>query len=92
MIVTGAAFKGQAARQVQAELEDLHGAVPLLVIAEPQQALAVAQTMRAAEDMIILTGSTYMIDQMLNPDPYLRTLNATCGWRTRETQPEGSRT
>lgn len=92
MIVTGAAFKGQAARQVQAELEDLHGAVPLLVIAEPQQALSVAQAMRAAEDIIILTGSTYMIDQILNPDPYLRTLNATCGWRTRETQAEGSRT
>ncbi len=92
MIVTGAAFKSRDARQVRAELEDVHSAVPLLVIAEPQQALAVAQAMRAAEDMIILTGSTYMIDQILNPDPYLRTLNATCGWRVRETQAEGSRT
>lgn len=92
IIVTGAAFKGQDVHQVRAELEDVHSAVPLLVIAEPQQALAVAQAMRAAEDMIILTGSTYIIDQMLNPDPYLRTLNATCGWRTREAQTEGSRT
>ena len=37
--------------------------------------------MRGSQDIILLTGSTYMIEQVLNPDPYLRHLSATFGWR-----------
>jgi hypothetical protein len=37
--------------------------------------------MRQPGDVILLTGSTYMIEQALNADPYLRTLGATFGWR-----------
>ena len=42
---------------------------PTLVISEPRQALQMAQSMRHNDDVIILTGSTYMIEQVLNPDP-----------------------
>jgi hypothetical protein len=28
-----------------------------------------------------------MIDQLLNPDPYLQTINATWGWRARQDTP-----
>lgn len=42
-------------------------------------------TMGTADDVIILTGSTYMIDQILNTDPHLRHLNATFGWRVGHT-------
>ena len=44
-----------------------------------------ARSLRRPGDVIILTGSTYMIEQALNPDPYLRYLSAHFGWRTTET-------
>ena len=33
---------------------------------------------------VVLTGSTYMIEQALNPDPYLRHMSANFGWRMQE--------
>ncbi len=91
MIVTGASYKGQEPGKVQKELAALTGGIPVLVIADPRQALDVAQTMQRENDVIILTGSTYMIEQVLNPDPYLRTLSATYGWRTHvETEATGT--
>lgn len=82
IIVTGSSYKGQDPGKVQRELSALTGDTPVLVISDPRQALDVARTMRRNDDVIILTGSTYMIEQVLNPDPYLRTLSATYGWRT----------
>ena len=82
IIVTGASYKGQEPGKVQQELAALTGGIPVLVIGDPPQALNVAQSMQRDNDVIILTGSTYMIEQVLNPDPYLRTLSATYGWRT----------
>lgn len=82
IIVTGASYKGQEPGKVQRELAALTSGIPVLVIADPRQALDVAQSMQRADDVIILTGSTYMIEQVLNPDPYLRMLSATYGWRT----------
>ncbi len=82
IIVTGASYKGQEPGKVQKELSAMTSGIPVLVIADPRQSLDVAQTMQRENDVIILTGSTYMIEQVLNPDPYLRTLSATYGWRT----------
>jgi len=82
IIVTGASYKGQEPGKVQKELSALTSGIPVLVIADPLQALDVAKTMQRENDVIILTGSTYMIEQVLNPDPYLRTLSASYGWRT----------
>lgn len=89
IIVTGSSYKGQDPVEVRDELSALTGDTPVLVIYEPRQALHVAKSMRVWEpagrgelpDVILLTGSTYMIEQALNPDPYLRTLSATFGWR-----------
>ncbi|MCP5107574.1 MAG: hypothetical protein GY950_29570, partial [bacterium] len=33
-------------------------------------------------EMLVLTGSAYMIDQALNPNPYIKHMNATFGRRT----------
>jgi folylpolyglutamate synthase/dihydropteroate synthase len=82
IIVTGASFKGQSPEQVQREIQSLVPDTPTLVIAEPRQAFQVAKSMRVNDEIIFLTGSTYMIEQVLNPDPYARYLNATFGWRT----------
>ncbi|MCB0046684.1 MAG: hypothetical protein H6642_09875 [Caldilineaceae bacterium] len=84
IIVTGASFKGQDPGEVRRQLDALNLDIPTLVISEPRQALELADSMRHDDDVIILTGSTYMIEQVLNPDPYLRTMSATFGWRMDE--------
>jgi dihydrofolate synthase/folylpolyglutamate synthase len=84
IIVTGASYKGQDPAAVRGAIEPLAGDTPVLVIADPQQALQVAKAMRTEQDIVLLTGSTYMIEQVLNPDPYLRYLSATYGWRTQQ--------
>ncbi|MDI9547991.1 MAG: hypothetical protein QM346_10370 [Chloroflexota bacterium] len=81
IIVTGSSYKGQDPSAVRDELNALTGDTPVLVIYEARQALQVAKSMRSGDDVVLLTGSTYMIEQALNPDPYLRTLSATFGWR-----------
>jgi dihydrofolate synthase/folylpolyglutamate synthase len=91
IIVTGASFKGQDPSKVQQELAAMTGNIPVLVINDPRQALAMAQSMQRGDDVIMLTGSTYMIEQALNPDPYLRTLSNTFGWRVQvDTEASGT--
>ena len=92
IIITGASFKGQDPNQVRDELESLNLDTPIMVILEPRLALQVAKEMRQAKDIIILTGSTYMIEQVLNPDPYLRHLNSTFGWTGQSFQDSCSST
>lgn len=90
IIVTGTpdmSFKGQDPQHIKQALDAPGTTIPILVVADPRQAVAVAQALREADDIIILAGSTYMIDQALNPDPYLRHLNATFGWRTQQDTP-----
>ncbi len=86
IIVTGASYKGQDPAAVRAGIEQVAGETPILVIADARQAVAVAKTMRSGQDVIVLTGSTYMIEQVLNPDPYLRYMHANFGWRTHHDQ------
>lgn len=81
IIVTGASYKGQEPGKVQQELAGLTSGVPVLVISDPGQALEVAQSMQREDDVILLTGSTYTIEQALNADPYLRSLSSSFGWR-----------
>ena len=81
ILVTGASFKGQDPGEVRTQIDALGIEVPTLVISEPRQALEVARSLKQANDVVILTGSTYMIEQVLNQDPYMRHLSATFGWR-----------
>jgi len=83
IIVTGASYKGQDPAKVQHEISTITGDIPTLLVAEPQAAYQVARSIQGDEDIIIVTGSTYTIEQIFNPDAYLRTLSATFGWRTK---------
>ena len=84
IIITGASFRGQDPSDVRRQVAAIGLDTPTLVISEPRQALQMAQSMRHNDDVIILTGSTYMIEQVLNPDPYLRHMSANFGWRMDE--------
>jgi len=83
IIVTGASYKGQDPAKVQSEIAAMTGGTPTIVVAEPRQAYQVARSMQGPEDLVIVTGSTYTIEQIFNPDPYLRYLSANFGWRTK---------
>ncbi len=84
IIVTSASFKGQEPARVREEIAAIVGDTPVLLTFDPQQALRTARDLQRPGEVIILTGSTYMIEQALNPDPYLRYLSAHFGWRTVE--------
>jgi len=89
VFVAGASFKGREPHEVAALLETCNERnTPITVCPDPREALAQAQAMRGPEDVIVLTGSTYMIDQTLNPDEYLRQINASYGWRYHKEGPE----
>ena len=84
VIVTNASYRSQDPTAVKKDIDTIAGAPPTFVIPDSQQALQLAKSIREADEVIILTGSAYLIDQALNPDPYLRYLNATQGWREVE--------
>ncbi|HUN22219.1 MAG TPA: hypothetical protein PK299_03690 [Anaerolineales bacterium] len=81
LVLSSAAYKGVSLAELQAELTTLAGDVPLHWVEQPHTALHTARQLQQAGQAIVLTGSTYLIEQVLNPDPYLRHLNATFGWR-----------
>jgi folylpolyglutamate synthase/dihydropteroate synthase len=84
IIITGASFKGQDPNVVQQQIREVAKETPSLVIADPRHALQTAKSMQTELDIIVLTGSTYMIEQVLNPDDYMRYLNSSFGWRMEE--------
>lgn len=83
IVVTHSAFKGQSPAAIGQALAALHPAAPIVAVEDARDALEQARAMCPPDGAVILTGSTYMIDQALNPDTYLRHLNATYGWRER---------
>lgn len=81
LILCQSSFKGQDVAAIHAQIATTDAAPPLLVIADPSHALAAARAQQLPNEPILITGSTYVIDQALNRDPYLRSLNGTYGWR-----------
>ncbi len=88
LIVTTPPYRGRPATEVAAELSAAHPDAPVEVIDDPHRAIARARELRGGTDVVVVTGSTYAVDAALNPDPYLRHLNATMGWRHRNAVPE----
>lgn len=79
IVLTGASYAGQD----PVELGDtLRRDFPQVEsIPEPADALEKEKKRLKPEDILVLTGSAYMIDQALNPNPFLKLLNATFGRR-----------
>ena len=81
LTLTRAGFKGHDPEDLRQELEVQDVEIPVEVCADPQEAVATALERRPSAGVVVLTGSTFTIDQALNPDPLLKHLNATYGWR-----------
>ena len=81
IVVTSAGYKGQDPEAVYSLLREAYPALPMHLSTKPRLTLKVAKSLRSKSEPIIFTGSTYMIDQALNPDDRLRHLNGVYGWR-----------
>jgi hypothetical protein len=81
IVVTSAGFKGQDAGKVYSSLRKKYPALPIHLEANPRATAKVAKNLRGPGEVVVFTGSTYMIDQALNPDDRLRHLNMMQGWR-----------
>ncbi len=81
IVVTSSGFKGQDPAKVYTSLRDAFPETPIHLAPNPGTTLSVAKNLRGPSEVIVFTGSTYMIDQALNQDEYLRHLNASVGWR-----------
>jgi dihydrofolate synthase / folylpolyglutamate synthase len=88
IVVTAAGYKGQDPGKVHAAIRERFPSLPIQLVPDPQTTLKVAKNLRRGREVIIFTGSTYMIDQALNPDERLRHLNATYGWRNERMRKE----
>jgi len=81
VILTGASYAGRDPRELLAECRAAFPELPAVVEPEPGAALARAEREREGGQVVVLTGSAYTLDQALNPDPFLRRLNAEYGRR-----------
>lgn len=77
--VTSASYKGrdpsQVAIEIRAEFESVS------VAADPAEAFQQELDRLRDDEVLVLTGSVYLIDQVLNPDSFLRETNASFGRR-----------
>ncbi len=81
IIVTSASYPGQDPEAIADQLRRAFN--PIIVQPDPRQAYREARDQLQSGQILVLTGSAYMIDQALNPNRYLRHLNASFGWRGR---------
>ena len=79
--VTGASYAGQDPEEVAEALR--HDFPNVTAISRPVDAFSWAREQLKEDEILVLTGSAYMIDQALNPNPYIRDTNASFGRRAQ---------
>lgn len=82
IVVTSASYAGQDPQEMGAALEKIYKNIE--IIEKPEKALETEKKRLKDDQILVLTGSAYMIDQALNPNPYIRHLNATFGRRVTQ--------
>ena len=80
--VTSATRTGSDAGEVAAALSGEFA--PVRVESDPVRAFREERERLEEGEILVVTGSAYMIDQALNPDPFLRETNASYGRRQPE--------
>lgn len=79
LAVTSASYPGRDPADVASQLR--RAFQPVAVHQDPCEAYARELDALEEGQHLVLTGSAYMIDQALNPNPYIGHMNATFGWR-----------
>ena len=84
VVATSPTYKGVPASLLAASLQP-HVTETVLTEDNPSHAVLRARGMaQQLGGVVVVTGSMYMIDQALNPDPYVRYMNTHYGWRFPE--------
>src|SRR5690606_34896497 len=84
IVITQPGYKGVPADLLAASLSrDNPRRVPLTVEANPMAAAGLLRQRINGGfiDIGVMTGSMYMLDEALNPNPYISYLNRNFGWR-----------
>ena len=82
IVATQPRFKGVPAELLASSLRTAMPDIPITVEASAAHALLRARQQAAdVGGIVVATGSMYMLDEALNPNPYVKHLNATYGWR-----------
>lgn len=81
IVFTSASYAGRPPEELLGECTTDWPQLPATVIQDPVRALDAAMQERKDDELVLLTGSAYSIDQALNPDPVLKRLNAEYGRR-----------
>ncbi len=79
IVITSASYAGQDPNELAEQLRKDFQSIE--VIEDPKAAFDREKQRLKENQILVLTGSAYMIDQALNPNPYIRHLNATFGRR-----------
>ena len=87
VVVTESGYRGRSAKAMAAELAAAYPESVVSAVAEPRAAVTAAGDLRKPGEPIVVTGSTYVVDEALNPDPRLARMNAMMGWRTPLPEP-----
>ena len=82
IIIGSASHKGQDSTFIMNELTAINlRQIPIEIIDHLDDAMNRARQLSNDNSVIIVTGSTFIIDEIFNPDPYMRYLNSSYGWR-----------
>ncbi len=79
ILITSASYAGRDPNELARILKARFPAVA--AEPDPRRAFELEKDRLQEGEMLVLTGSAYMIDQALNPNPYIRHTNASYGWR-----------
>lgn len=82
VVITSASYAGRDPIEIFSEMKK-KGFTNLEIIADPVKAYNREKETMRDQDILVLTGSAYMIEQALNPNPYIKHLNRTYGRRYR---------
>jgi dihydrofolate synthase / folylpolyglutamate synthase len=83
IIIAGTGHKEVHPESIKKAFYTYNSKIPVEVIIEPSKAVERAKTLRNQNDIIVITGSGYLLDQALNPDNRLRFLNTQYEWRDK---------
>jgi len=81
VIFTSASYAGRDPLALLEECRQAYPQLPASVELDPTRALSLAEAGREGEELVVVTGSAYTIDQAFNPDPLLKRMNADYGRR-----------
>lgn len=80
-IATEGFYKACAAETVKQDCLDFYKNIHLQK--DPKEAMKLARSLQKKGDVIIVTGSTYLIDQIFNDNEYLGFIDVHYGWREK---------